>query len=81
MNEKDTEKRSFEEMLDRLEEIVRAMEKGDVPLEDSLRLYPEGAQLIRTCTEQLNAAEQTVVRLQKGPDGEPVELPFDSEDD
>jgi len=67
----------FDEMLVRLEEIVRLLEKGEAPLEESLKLYEEGAGLIRLCTRQLDEAEQTVVRLRKGPDGEPEELPFD----
>ena len=74
------EKRSFEEMLERLDVIVRALEKGDVPLEQSLALYTEGAELIKCCTGLLNDAEQTVVRLQKGMDGAPVEFPFVGEE-
>ena len=70
---------TFESMLHRLEEIVRALEQGDVPLDRSLALYTEGAELIRRCTKELDEAEQTVVKLQKGPDGSPVELPFDTE--
>ena len=73
------ENRSFEDMLQRLDVIVRSLEKGDAPLEESLSLYTEGAELIRLCTERLNDAEQTVVRLQKGTDGAPVELPFAGE--
>ena len=71
-----TDNRTFEEMLSRLDVIVRSLEKGDTPLEESLALYTEGAELIRVCTARLNQAEQTVVRLQKGGDGLPVELPF-----
>lgn len=71
-----SEKKTFEEMLERLDAIVRALEKGDVPLEQSLALYTEGAGLIKTCTELINQAEQTVVRVQKGADGAPVESPF-----
>ena len=70
---------SFEAMLQRLDDIVRALEQGDAPLDGSLALYTEGAELIRKCTQQLDEAEQTVVKLQKGPDGSPVELPFDTE--
>ena len=66
----------FEEMLARLEVIVRTLEKGEVPLEESLSLYTEGAELIRLCTSRLSDAEQTVVRLQKGTDGTPEEYPF-----
>lgn len=71
--------KSFEEMLQRLEEIVRSLEKGDAPLDQSLALYTEGAELIRACTGKLDEAEQTVVRLRKGAEGEPVELPFEAE--
>lgn len=67
----------FDEMLLRLEEIVRQLERGEASLEDSLKLYEEGAGLLRLCTKQLDDAEQTVVRLRKGPDDEPQELPFD----
>lgn len=67
----------FDEMLARLEEIVRLMEKGEASLEESLKLYEEGAGLLRLCTKQLDEAEQTVVRLRKGTDGLPEELPFD----
>ena len=67
----------FDEMLARLEEIVRLMEKGEASLEESLKLYEEGAGLLRLCTKQLDDAEQTVVRLRKGTDGLPEELPFD----
>ena len=49
-------------------------------MEESLSLYTEGAELIRLCTARLNQAEQTVVRLQKGGDGQPAELPFPEED-
>ena len=69
----------FEEMLARLEVIVRTLEKGEVPLEESLSLYSEGAELIRLCTNRLGEAEQTVVRLQKGPDGSPEEYPFEGD--
>lgn len=71
-------KLSFEEKLARLEEIVAALEKGDAPLADSLKLFEEGTKLAGACTEELDKAEQQVVRLMKGPDGAPVELPFES---
>ena len=69
-------KMTFEEQLGRLEEIVAALEKGDVPLADSLALFAEGSKLIDSCAKQLDTAEQQVVKLMKGPDGAPVELPF-----
>ena len=69
---------SFEESMKRLDEIVRGLEKGDVTLSDSMALFEEGTALIRRCTELLDSAEQQVVRLKKGPDGAPEELPFDA---
>nr|WP_325301576.1 exodeoxyribonuclease VII small subunit [uncultured Dysosmobacter sp.] len=69
-------KLTFEQQLGRLEEIVAALEKGDVPLAESLALFEEGTKLIAGCAKQLDQAEQQVVKLMKGPDGAPVELPF-----
>lgn len=70
-------KLSFEDSLVRIEEIVRSLEKGDVSLSDSMKLFEEGTKLIRRCGDELDKAEQKVVRLKKGPDGQPEELPFD----
>ena len=72
---------SFEESMQRLDEIVKGLEKGDVTLNDSMAMFEEGTALIRRCTELLDSAEQQVVRLKKGPDGAPEELPFDAADD
>lgn len=74
------EKLSFEESLRRLDLIVKSLEKGDVSLADSMSLFEEGTALIASCSAMLDEAEQRVVRLKKGPDGEPAELPFDGED-
>ncbi len=71
---------SFEESMQRLEEIVRLLERGDVPLEESLALFEEGSGLIAQCSKLLDNAEQKVIKLKKGSDGTPVELPFDTED-
>ena len=70
---------SFEESLSRLDEIVRHLEKGDLPLSESLSLYEEGTALIASCSKMLDDAEQKVVKLKKGPDRSPVELAFESE--
>ena len=72
---------TFEQQLARLEEIVAALEKGDAHLADSLKLFEEGTKLIAACSKQLDQAEQQVVKLMKGTDGTPVELPFESEED
>ena len=71
-------KMTFEQQIARLEEIVSALEQGDVRLADSLALFEEGTKLIGACSKQLDQAEQQVVKLMKGPDGAPVELPFES---
>ena len=73
------EKQTFEQKLGRLEQIVAALEKGDAPLADSLALFTEGTRLIAQCSDELDRAEQQVVKLMKGSDGAPVELPFEEE--
>ena len=74
-------KMSFEEKLARLEEIVALLEKGDAALAASLSLFEEGTKLANACTAALDKAEQQVVKLMKGPDSAPVELPFESTED
>lgn len=76
---KSENKRSFEENITRLEEIVALLEKGDAPLSDSLSLFQEGTGLVSICSAMLSEAEQQVVMLQKGPEGAPMELPFAEE--
>ena len=71
--------KSFEENIARLETIVSMLERGDAQLKDSLALFEEGTNLVGLCSEMLDKAQQQVVRLQKGPDGTPNELPFDAE--
>lgn len=70
---------SFEQSLGRLDEIVRHLEKGDLPLSESLKLFEEGTGLLASCSKMLDEAEQTVVKLRKGADRTPEELP--SEED
>lgn len=74
-------KESFEEQMIKLEGIVKSLEKGDAPLAESLKMFEEGTALIRSCSDMLDKAEQKVVKLRKGPDGEPEELPFDTQED
>ena len=73
-------KLSFEAAMQRLDEIVRQLERGDVPLDASLALFEEGSALIAQCSKQLDTAEQKVVMLKKGSDGAPQELPFETEE-
>ena len=71
------EEKSFEQALERIDEIVRALEKGDAPLAESLAMFEEGAGLVRTCEKYLNEAEQKVVKLRPSADGTPEEIPFE----
>lgn len=72
-------KLSFEQSLTRLDEIVRHLEKGDLPLSDSLKLFEEGTALLASASQMLDEAEQKVVKLRKGADRLPEELPFEEE--
>ena len=70
---------SFEENMQRLEQIVRAMERGDVPLEESIKLFQEGTELVRCCGKLLDDAQLQVKKITTAPDGTPVEENFDVE--
>lgn len=70
---------SFEENMQRLEQIVRAMERGEVPLEESLKLFQEGTELVRTCGKLLDEAKLQVKKISVDEDGKPAEEPFDAE--
>lgn len=72
--------KTFEESMARLDEIVAALEKGDVPLEESIRLFEEGTALSAQCAKLLDEAELKVTKLTAGPDGTPVEQEFTDED-
>ena len=72
-------KLSFEQALARLDEIVRHLEKGDLPLSESLSLFEEGTKLLAASSKMLDEAEQKVVKLRKGADRKPEELPFEDE--
>ena len=70
---------SFESNMQRLEQIVRAMERGDVLLEESLKLFQEGTELVRSCSQLLENAQMQVKKIMTAPDGSPVEEDFDHE--
>ena len=74
-------KMSFEQSVDRLQEIVAALEKGDAPLADSLKLFEEGTKLVSSCTAMLEQAAQKVVKLVKSADETPTEEPFFSQEE
>ncbi|HHV78940.1 MAG TPA: exodeoxyribonuclease VII small subunit [Firmicutes bacterium] len=62
----------FEDALKRLEEIVAGIEKGDLRLDEMLKLYEEGMALSKYCMDKLNEAERKVLRVVRGEDGTPV---------
>ena len=68
--------KSFEESMARLEQIVRAMEKGDVPLDEALKLFQEGTELVRDCGKLLDEAELQVKKIATATDGTPLEEEF-----
>ena len=68
MADKQVEEMSFEEAMSALEEVVSALEKGEVPLEESIKLYEKGAALRAHCAAKLKDAEEKVekIRAQEG---------------
>ena len=70
------ENMTFEASMVRLEQIVRTMERGDAPLEESLKLFQEGTELVRSCGKLLEEAELLVKKILTAPDGSPVEEDF-----
>ena len=63
---------TFETNMQRLEQIVRAMERGDVPLEESLKLFQEGTELVRACGKLLDDAEMQVKVVMAGPESKMI---------
>ncbi|KMS59518.1 exodeoxyribonuclease VII small subunit [Novosphingobium barchaimii LL02] len=72
---------SFEDALRALETIVRQLESGDVPLEDSISLYEKGEQLRQHCQKRLDAAQARIEKIVAGPDGAAIGTqPFEALD-
>ena len=63
------ENMTFEQNMQRLEQIVRALERGDAPLEESLKLFQEGSERIRFCGKRLDEAQLHVKKIVPGSDG------------
>lgn len=70
---------TFEASMARLEQIVRAMERGEVALEESLKLFQEGTALVRNCQKLLDKAQLQVRKIMTASDGSPVEEDFQDE--
>jgi len=67
---------TFESNMQRLETIVRALERGDVPLDESLKLFQEGTELVKSCEKLLNEAQMQIKKVSSTADGTPVEEDF-----
>jgi len=72
--------RTFEQRLARLERIVETLESGDVGLDESLKLYAEGADLLKACRKTLGEAEKKISKLTETAGGELQEEPFEPEE-
>lgn len=70
------EKLSFEQALERLEQVVRELEKGDLSLDTALALFQEGVGLARSCSGQLDAAEARIEKLLEQ-NGQTVTVPME----
>ena len=73
------ENQTFEASMARLEQIVRAMERGDVALEESLKLFQEGTELVRNCQKLLDDAQLQIKKIMTAEDGSPIEEDFQDE--
>jgi exodeoxyribonuclease VII small subunit len=72
--------KKFEAAMARLEEIVQKLEQGDLPLEQSLKLFEEGIRLSRICNARLEEAERKVEILLKDKAGNMIAKPFEEEE-
>ncbi len=68
--------RTFETSLEALEQIVRQLEDGNLPLEKSLELFEQGVRLSRECQERLSQAERRIEVLLRDNQGRPVTSPY-----
>ena len=75
-NKVKNEEMSFETAMNRLEQIVRALEDGKVSLDESLKLYEEGIALVRLCSGRLDEAEQKIKIIRTASDGSKTEEDF-----
>jgi exodeoxyribonuclease VII small subunit len=72
--------KKFEAALARLEDIVKELETGDLPLEQSLKLFEEGIKLSRLCNKRLEDAERRVEILLKSKNGTVTAQPFEEQE-
>jgi len=71
----------FEDAMKKLESIVEKMEKGDMSLNESLKMFEEGVKLTRFCSQELHKAEKRVELLSRDAEGKLIAVPFEEEDE
>jgi exodeoxyribonuclease VII small subunit len=72
--------KKFEEAMERLEQIVENLESGNLPLEESLKIFEEGMTLVNFCSKKLEEAEQKVTILIKESEGKYSQQPFEADE-
>ena len=74
-------KKTFEQAVKQLEQIVQDLESGDMPLEKAIKTFEEGIQLSKFCSEKLDETEKRITILMQDTDGQLSEKPFGGEND
>ena len=72
--------KKFEEAMERLGQIAESLERGDLSLEESLKIFEEGMKLVNFCSKKLEEAEQKVTILIKESEGKYTQRPFEAEE-
>lgn len=70
---------NFEKAMQRLEQIVRTLERGDAPLDESLKLFQEGTQLVADCSKMLDHAQLQIQKVMTAADGSPIMEAFEDD--
>jgi exodeoxyribonuclease VII small subunit len=74
-------KKTFEQTMEELEQVVRQLENGDIPLEESLDLFEQGIKLTKSCQTMLDSAEKKVSMLVAGENGKIEKQDFTADED
>jgi exodeoxyribonuclease VII small subunit len=74
-------KKTFEQALKQLEQIVQDLESGDMALEKAIKKFEEGIQLSKFCSRKLDETEKKITTLMQDSDGQLTEIPFDAGND
>lgn len=72
-------KKTIEQAMKQLEQIVQDLESGDMPLEKAIKKFEEGVQLSKFCSQKLDETEKRITLLMQSPDGKIAEVPFSHE--